>query len=189
MRSKIVQVKWITEHLKKINMRILIMLLLATQIQAQSPCDTGMSYTTGSLFQFEVAFSVGGNTPSSWAAPLYAVTYGNGTVIGEDSCFGQPCNHTVYNYNMLTGMPYDTVMTCVSYVVSDSLQNIDTLYCCFEQVWDPINQQWFKLMLITNIYEISELKSNDNKMYDLYGRPVLNPKGIYIQNRKIKYVR
>ncbi len=170
-------------------MRILIMLLLTTQTQAQSPCDTGMSHTTGSLFQFEVAFSVGGNTPSSWAAPLYAVTYGNGTVIGEDSCFGQPCNHTVYNYNMLTGMPYDTVMTCVSYVVSDSLQNIDTLYCCFEQVWDPINQQWFKLMLITNIYEISELKSNDNKMYDLYGRPILNPKGIYIQNRKIKYVR
>ena len=170
-------------------MRILIMLLLATQIQAQSPCDTNMSYTTGSLFQFEVAFGAGGNTPSSWAAPLYAVTYGNGTVIGEDSCFGQPCNHTVYNYNMLTGMPYDTVMTCVSYVVSDSLQNIDTLYCCFEQVWDPINQQWFKLMLITNIHEISELKSNDNKMYDLYGRPVLNPKGIYIQNRKVKYVR
>ena len=177
------------EHLKKINMRILIMLLLATQIQAQSPCDTNMSYTTGSLFQFEVAFGVGGNTPSSWAAPLYAVTYGNGTVIGEDSCFCQPCNHTVYNYNPFTGMPYDTVMTCVSYVVSDSLQNIDTLYCCFEQVWDPINQQWFKLMLITNIHEISELKSNDNKMYDLYGRPILNPKGIYIQNRKIKYVR
>jgi hypothetical protein len=169
---------------------ILILLVsLGLQTQAQSPCDTSMSYTTGSLFQFEVAFGVGGNTPSSWAAPLYVVTYGNGTVIGEDSCFGQPCNHTVYNYNPFTGMPYDTVMTCVSYVVSDSLQNIDTLYCCFEQVWDPINQQWFKLMLITNIHEISELKLNDNKMYDLYGRPILNPKGIYIQNRKIKYVR
>ena len=169
---------------------ILILLVsLGLQTQAQSPCDTNMSYTTGSLFQFEVAFGVGGNTPSSWAAPLYAVTYGNGTLIGEDSCFGQPCNHTVYNYNPFTGMPYDTVMTCVSYVVSDSLQNIDTLYCCFEQVWDPINQQWFKLMLITNIHEISELKSNDNKMYDLYGRPILKPKGIYIQNRKIKYVR
>ena len=122
MRSKIVQVKWITEHLKKINMRILIMLLLATQIQAQSPCDTSMSYTTGSQFQFEIAFGVGGNTPSSWAAPLYAVTYGNGTIIGEDSCFANACVHTVYNYNMLTGMPYDTVMTCVSYVVSDSFK-------------------------------------------------------------------
>jgi hypothetical protein len=168
-------------------MRILIMLLLATQIQAQSPCDTNMSYTTGSLFQFEIAFGVGGNTPSSWAAPLYAVTYGNGVMLNEDSCFGQPCNHTVYNYNPSTGMPYDTVMTCVSYVVSDSLQNIDTLYCCFDQYWN--GQAWQKVMMLTNIYEISELKSNDNKMYDLYGRPTLNPKGVYIQNRKIKYVR
>jgi len=186
MRSKIVQVKWITEHLKKINMRILIMLLLATQIQAQTLCDTNMTYTTGSQFQFEVAFPVTGNT-FPYMAPLYAVTYGNGTMMSEDSCFANACTHTVYNYNPSTGMPYDTVMTCVSYIVSDSLQNIDTLYCCFDQYWN--GQSWQKLMLITNIYEISELKSNDNKMYDLFGRPILNPKGIYIQNRKIKYVR
>ena len=34
------------EHLKKINMRILIMLLLATQIQAQvNPCDSIIYWT------------------------------------------------------------------------------------------------------------------------------------------------
>ena len=162
------------------------MLLLATQIQAQTLCDTNMSYTTGSLFQFEVAFPVTGNA-LPYMAPLYAVTYGNGVMLNEDSCFANACTHTVYNYNPSTGMPYDTVMTCVSYIVSDSLQNIDTLYCCFDQYWN--GQAWQKVMVLTNIYEISELKSNDNKMYDLFGRPILNPKGIYIQNRKIKYVR
>ena len=168
-------------------MRILIMLLLATQIQAQSPCDTNMSYTTGSQFQFEIAFGVGGNTPSSWAAPLYAVTYGNGTIIGEDSCFANACTHTVYNYNILTGMPYDTVMTCVSYIVSDSLQNIDTLYCCFDQYWN--GSFWARMMLTTNIQEVNTIKLINNKMYDLFGREILKPKGLYIKNNKLYYVR
>ena len=166
-------------------MRIIIMLLLATQIQAQSPCDTNMSYTTGSQFQFEIAFGVGGNTPSSWAAPLYAVTYGNSIVIGEDSCFANACTHGIFNYNPLTGIPYDTVMTCVSYVVSDSLQNIDTLYCCFDQYWN--GQYWARMMLTTNIQEVNTNKLINNKMYDLYGREILKPKGLYIQNNQIKY--
>jgi hypothetical protein len=162
------------------------MLLLATQIQAQSLCDTNMSYTTGSQFQFHVAFGVGGNAPSTWAAPLYAVTYGDGIILNEDSCFGQPCTHSVYNLtNPSTGLVYDTVTTCVSYVVSDSLQNIDTLYCCFDQYWN--GQFWQRVMMLTNIGEVKTTKLINNKMYDLYGREILKPKGLYIQNNQIKY--
>ena len=131
---------------KKTMKRILLALLvsLGLQLQAQSSCDSTMSYTVGSQYQLEVVFGIGGNTPSTWSAPIYVVTYGNGNILAEDSCFGQPCPHIIYNYNMLTGMPYDTLTTCVSYVTSDSLQNIDTLWCCFDQYWD--GQAWARMM-------------------------------------------
>ena len=129
--------------------RFLLTLAIAfglTQItQAQSSCDSTMSYTIGSQFQLEIAFGVGGNTPSTWSAPIYAVTYGDGNMLAEDSCFGQPCPHVIYNYNMLTGMPYDTLTTCVSYVASDSIGNIDTLWCCFDQYWN--GQAWARAMM------------------------------------------
>ena len=127
--------------------RILLALLvsLGLQLQAQSSCDSTMSYTVGSQYQLEVVFGVGGNTPSTWSAPIYAVTYGNGNILAEDSCFGQPCPHIIYNYNMLTGMPYDTLTTCVSYVASDSVGNLDTLWCCFDQYWN--GQAWARVMM------------------------------------------
>lgn len=123
---------------------VLVALGLQTQAQILSPCDSTMSYTIGSQFQLEIAFGVGGNTPSTWSAPLHAVTYGNGTMLAEDSCFANACTHMIYNYNMLTGMPYDTLTTCVSYVTSDSIGNIDTLMCCFDQYWN--GQAWARMM-------------------------------------------
>ena len=32
-------------------------------------------------------------------------------------------------------------------------------------------------------------KINNNKMYDLFGREILRPKGLYIQNNKLYYVK
>ena len=32
-----------------------------------------------------------------------------------------------------------------------------------------------------------ENKTNNNKMYDLNGREILKPKGLYIQNGKVKF--
>ena len=131
--------------------KLLLVLLvsLGLQTQAQSPCDSTMSYTIGSQSQLEIAFGVGGNTPSTWSAPLYAWTYYEylnvySITLGEDSCFGQPCTHMIYNYDTLTGMPYDTLTTCVTYVASDSLGNIDTLMCCFVQYWN--GQAWARMM-------------------------------------------
>ena len=163
-------------------MRILFMLLLATQIQAQTLCD--YTYTTGSQYQLEIAIAQTGNSLPTMA-PIYAVTYGGQMMLNEDSCFNGPCTHVVYNYNMSTGMPYDTITTCISYTVTDSL-GVDTMSCCFNQVWD--GQVWMLMSMPVGINEITN-KLINNKMYDLYGREILKPKGIYIQNRKVKYVK
>ena len=122
--------------------RILLVLLVLLGLQTQAQitlCDSNMTYTTGSQYQLEVAIPVTGNN-LPFMAPLYAVTYGDGNMLAEDSCFSGPCTHMIYNYNMSTGMPYDTLMTCISYTVTDTMGYIDTLMCCFSQYWD--GQAW-----------------------------------------------
>ena len=117
-------------------------------------------------------------------APIYAVTYGDGNMLAEDSCFSGPCTHIVLNYNP-NGTYYDTLMTCISYTVTDTMGYVDTLMCCFEQYWD--GQVW---MLMSNTVGIEELATqlvNDNKIYDLMGRELKSaPNGVmYIRNRKL----
>tara|TARA_R100000005_G_C4868801_1_gene126365 strand:+ start:63 stop:602 length:540 start_codon:yes stop_codon:yes gene_type:complete len=175
--------------MKKVLLALLVSLGL--QLQAQSSCDSTMSYTTGSQFQLEIAFGIGGNTPSTWSAPIYVWTYYeylnvNAVILGEDSCFGQPCTHMVYNYNTLTGMPYDTLTTCVTYVTSDSIGNIDTLMCCFDQYWN--GQAWARVMNITvGIEEYTINQIVDNKIYDMLGRELKEiPVGkLYIRNKQL----
>ena len=165
---------------------IVLLVSLGLQTQAQTLCDPNMTYTMGSQYQLEIAIPVTGNSLPTMA-PLYAVTYGGQTMLGQDSCFSGPCTHLVYNYNPTTGMPYDTITTCISYTLTDASGYVDTLNCCFAQIWD--GQAWMRLMSITvGINEITN-KLVNNKMYDLYGREIFKPKGIYIQNRKVKYVK
>jgi len=126
--------------------RILLVLLVLLGLQTQAQitlCDSNMTYTTGSQYQLEVAIPVTGNN-LPFMAPLYAVTHGDGNMLDEDSCFSGPCTHMIYNYNMSTGMPYDTLMTCISYTVTDTMGYIDTLMCCFSQYWD--GQAWARMM-------------------------------------------
>ena len=167
--------------MKKILLAVLVSLGLQTQAQILSPCDSTMSYTTGSQYQLEIAFGVGGNTPSTWSAPLYAVTYDpNGNMLAEDSCFANACTHTIFN-----SVPYDTLTTCVSYITSDSIGVIDTLMCCLDQYWN--GQYWARMMNITSIQEIETNYILDDKIYDLMGRELkTTPKGVmYIRNRKL----
>ena len=156
--------------------------------QAQTLCDPNMTYTTGSQYQLEIAIPVTGNSLPTMA-PLYAVTYGGQTMLGQDSCFSGPCTHLVYNYNPTTGMPYDTITTCISYTLTDSLGYVDTLNCCFNQVWD--GQAWMRMTMGTvGIEELNPTMIGDNKIYDVYGRELLTaPIGqMYIQNRKVYFI-
>jgi len=128
--------------MKRILLALLVLLGLQTQAQT-TLCDSNMTYTIGSQMQLEVAFPVTGNN-LPYMAPIYAVTYGDGNMLSEDSCFGQPCTHMIYNYNP-NGTYYDTLTTCVSYVSADSVGNIDTLWCCFDQYWN--GQAWARVMM------------------------------------------
>ena len=143
-----------------------------------------MTYTMGSQTQFEVAIPVTGNGLPEMA-PLYAVTtIGQNTY--EDSCFGGPCTHVIYNMDYA-----DTVTTCISYTLTDATAGtVDTLFCCFNQVWDPVSGFWSNIGMNTaGIEELTTNSTIDNRIFDIYGRELKTaPIGqMYIQNRK-KYI-
>ena len=172
--------------MKKVLLALLVLLGLQTQAQI-TLCDSNMTYTAGSQYQLEIAFPVTGNS-LPMMAPLYAVTYGGQTMLGEDSCFNAPCNHVVYNYNPTTGMPYDTITTCISYTVTDTMGYVDTMTCCFNQVWD--GQAWMRMTSIgvpTSILELEITRLNDNKIYDMLGRELTEilVGTMYIRNQKL----
>ena len=173
--------------MKKILMMVIVSLGL--QLQAQTLCDSNMTYTTGSQYQLEIAIPQTGNSLPTMA-PLYAVTYGGQTMLGQDSCFAGPCTHTVYNYNPTTGMPYDTITTCISYTLTDSLGYVDTLNCCFNQVWD--GQAWMRMSMggTVGIEELYNTEKQDYRIFNVLGRQLIEaPIGeMYIQNRK-KYIK
>ena len=127
--------------MKRILLAVLV--LIGLQTQAQTLCDSNMTYTIGSQMQLEIAIPVTGNSLPTMA-PLYAVTYGGQTMLGQDSCFSGPCTHMVYNYNP-NGTYYDIITTCISYTLTDTLGYVDTLMCCFEQYWD--GQFWQKVLM------------------------------------------
>jgi len=163
-----------------------ILTFCSLKTQAQTTlCDSNMTYTIGSQYQLEIAIPVTGNALPTMA-PIYAVTYGGQDMLGEDSCFSGPCTHLIPNYNMSTGMPYDTIITCISYTLTDTSGYVDTLNCCFTQIWD--GQAWMRLTSITvGIEELVINRLNDNIMYDLLGRELTEiPVGkMYIRNQKL----
>ncbi len=173
--------------MKRILLAVLV--LIGLQTQAQTLCD--YTYTTGSQYQLEIAIAITGNSLPVMA-PIYAVTYGGQTMLGEDSCFSGPCTQIVMNYNPTTGMPYDTITTCISYTLTDSLGYVDTMSCCFNQVWD--GQAWMLMGNIgvpTAISELEIARLNDNIIYDLLGRELTKvPVGkIYIRNQKLYIIK
>ena len=100
---------------------------------AQTLCD--YTYTTGSQYQLEVvAPTTGNNLPIM--DPLYMISYANGLTLGEDSCdVGSPCSNSVYNQGL-----ENSITTCISYTLTNSIGYVDTLNCCFIQVWN--GQAW-----------------------------------------------
>jgi hypothetical protein len=166
------------EHLKKINMRILIMLLLATQIQAQiNQCDSITYWTDqGQGLSVGIDTSTIPNGFDSidiyWGVCNSSICY---TGSGINSFFGQiTTSDTIkvcYNIILYTA---NTFETCPEY--------------CDSLIYDGFSWVLFSMGNPVGIVEIQN-KINNNKMYDLFGREILRPKGFYIQNNKIKYER
>ena len=59
---------------------------------------------------------------------------------------------------------------------------------CDSLIYDGFSWVLFSTNNSVGIVEIKN-KINNNKMYDLFGREILKPRGLYIQNNKIKYER
>ena len=159
-------------------MRILIILLLATQIQAQvSSCDSITYWTDQGQ-----GLSVGIDTSTIlngfdsidiyWGVCNSSVCYSGS---GINSFFGQiTTSDTIkvcYNIILYTA---NTFETCPEY--------------CDSLIYDGFSWVLFSMSNPVGIVE-TQNKINNNKMYDLFGREILKPKGLYIQNNQIKYER
>ena len=158
-------------------MRILIMLLLAPQIQAQiNPCDSITYWTDqgqGLYVGIDTA-TIPLNTDSievMWQVCNTSVCYGGS---GINAFFGQITTS-------------DTIKVCYDIM----LYTVNTMQACAH--CDSLIYNGFSWVLFSTgnpvgIFEI-ENKTNNNRMYNLQGKEILKPKGLYIQNNKIKYER
>ena len=165
------------EHLKKINMRILIMLLLTIQTQAQiNPCDS-ITYWTDQAQGLTVGIDTTAITfnPDSmdifWQVCNTSVCYGGS---GINAFFGQITTS-------------DTIKVCYDAMLYTA-NTMEVCTRCDSLVYNGFSWVLFSMSNPVGIFEI-ENKINNNKMYDLQGREILRPKGLYIQNNKLKYER
>jgi|TARA_R100000081_G_C4681293_1_gene97629 hypothetical protein len=146
--------------------KTILILLVSLGLQTQAQVNLCDSLTiSGAQTQFQIEVN-GLNT----FIVYWVTTSSDSVVFQEDS---MSIYQTVYN------QLYDTLTTCITYGIST------TNTCCVTWIWDGTS--WAKMMLITNIEEVNTTKLINNKMYDLYGREILKPKGLYIKNNQIKY--
>jgi len=107
----------------------------------------------------------------------------------------QICNSTmcysgsgIYDYFPQI-MTTDTIKVCYDVMIWES-GVMEVCTRCDSLVFDQNTYTWV-LFNMSNPVGVNEIKNKkiNNKMYDLYGREILKPKGIYIQNNKVKYVK
>ena len=115
---------------------LIIMISIGIQLQSQTMCSYNIgSYTIGTQSEPEVVFGVTGNGLPNMAPLHVFTTIGQNTF--ADSCFAQPCSHSISNTNN-----EDTITTYLTYILIDSLGTIDTLNCSLTQYWNGTNWQW-----------------------------------------------
>ena len=172
------------EHLKKINMRILIMLLLTTQIQAQVTsqyfCCDSITYWIDQSQGFNIGLDTSNIVHNPDSMTIYwgvCTGYAGGGICYTGS--------GMYDYFPQITTSDTIKVTYDIYIYENGVVEV----CSIEDwlVFDGTN--W--VIYNANTVGIVEIQSkiNNNKMYDLFGREILKPKGMYIQNNKIKYER
>ena len=105
-----------------------LLVVLGLHLHAQvSPCDS--ISVTGS--QFQMSFVLNNvNTPANWQTSTT-----DSIILNQDS---MSMNHTTYNYNPITGLPYDTLITCI--VWGNPLD-----FCSITWVWNGTS--WARMMM------------------------------------------
>ena len=142
---------------------LILLVLFGLQTQAQiNYCDSLTASGTQSQFTIEIN---GVNT----FVDYWVTTSSDSVVFQEDS---------MSMYQMIYNSQYDTLTTCITHSANT---------CCVTWVWNGTS--WARMMSTTSIEEVNTTKLINNKMYDLHGREILKPKGLYIQKNQIKYVK
>ena len=157
-------------------MRILIILLLATQIQAQiNPCDS-ITYWTDQGQEFFIGLDTTNIVSNLDSIDVWWSVCTNGL------CYaGQGMIDSFFQV-MLT----DTLKVCYD-VYLYTVNTLEVCTHCDSLIYDGFSWVLFSMGNPVGIVEMQNKINNNNKMYDLYGREILKPKGLYIQNNKIKY--
>ena len=121
----------------------------STISSCQSVCSTGSGVLCDSMTaigsQSQITMQVNNiNTIIDY----WITTAPDGTILGEDSMWNM---HNVFNSN-LSGIPYDTITTCITYV--DSMFG-SAYTCCVIWIWNPVSGTWAKMGGATSVDEIN----------------------------------
>ena len=162
-------------------MRILIMLLLTTQIQAQiNMCDS-ITYWTDQAQGLTVGIDTT-NIPFNPAFNIDSIEV-LWQVCDESICYSESGISAFFGQITTS----DTIKVCYD-VMLYTVNTLEVCTHCDSLVYDGFS--WV-LLNMGNPVEIREYKDKivNNKLYDLYGREILKPKGLYIKNNKLYYVK
>ena len=88
----------------------------------------------------------------------YWVTIAGNATLAEDSMTN---SHPVFNYNNNTGLPYDTLTTCITV-------NSAGITCCVIWIWN--GSFWAKMGSVTAIDEFNSTNRELLKVVDVLGR-------------------
>jgi len=120
-------------------------------ISASNYCDSMTA--SGSQFQITMAINNVNTIIDYWVT-----TAPNGAILQEDSLTN---THTIYQNNL--GIPYDTIITCITYA------NVASWYtCCVTWVWN--GSYWAKIGSVTSIGDINLSNKKLLKVIDVLGR-------------------
>ena len=163
--------------MKKIILILLVSLGLQIQAQQVAPyfCCDSITYTIDPSQGFNISLDTTGIVHDAdsidviWQACNSQMCY---TGTGMFAYFGQI-------------MTTDTIKVCYDAHLYEA-NTVDICTRCDSLIYNGISWVLFNMGNPVGIVEI-ENKTNNNKMYDLNGREILKPKGLYIQNNTIKY--
>ena len=165
--------------MKKVLLALLVSLGLQTQAQI-NPCDS-VEYAITSTANTNLLMMeawVNGTCPVNFPCVISDYSW---TVCDDNLCYGDT-GVTVYFQQFMTT---DTIKVCLT-----TTMDVDTMtYTCIQCDSLVFGLNGWMLLSVSNPVSIFEIQNKiiNNKMYDLYGREILKPKGLYIQNNQIKY--
>mgnify|MGYP003327943901 CR=1 FL=1 len=138
--------------MKRILLAALVLIGLQTQAQINY-CDSMIVNGPQNQPIFEV---VGVNTFIDY----WVTTSNDGVLFQEDS---MSTFHMVYNFGT---QAYDTLTTCISYTLTDTVGYVDTLMCCFSQYWD--GSSWTEITEINSIRDSNAMSAGGTSTAVIY---------------------